>query len=274
MRTLLPVYIRARGGLGNQLSFLIEGLSTATKTKRKLWIDLRYSGSSNNSFSKLASITEFQINTEIKTRYIVNTDTKIEKIICQILYLLNYCYFNLRKTKNSTTMFISTKSHFEGKSVAHLLSNKGLIQEFYHKSPSKRYRELLDILNNKRIISLHYRYGDFVDWHNGRYIISPDKYLELITHLQKVDEKIAREIWVFTDDVEKFNSNFSPNFKYKVISSETLSDSEQLMLFSKSYYMIGSHSTFSFWACVLHKSQNTVYVPIDSLTMPGWKVYY
>jgi hypothetical protein len=274
MRNFFPVYIRARGGLGNQLSFLIEGLSTATKTKRKLWIDLRYSGSSNNSLSKRASIKEFQINSKIETKYIDNTGTKIEKIICQVLYLSSYCYFYLKKTTNSTTMFINTKLHFEGKTTTNLLSNKGLIQDFYHKNPSRKYRELSDILHNKRIISLHYRYGDYKDWHNGRYIISPSKYLDLITDLLKVDKKIAREIWVFTDDVEKFNSNFPPNFKCKVILSETLSDSEQLMLLSKSYYIIGSHSTFSFWACVLHKSPNTVYVPADSLTMPGWKVYY
>ena len=122
-------------------------------------------------------------------------------------------------------------------------------------------------------ISIHYRYGDYEKWHSGMYLIQPDRYIKLINELLKANEGIEKVVWIFTDDILSFQSKFKTNINIKVISSNKLSPSEELFLLSKSSYIIGSNSTFSFWACVFHKSLNSVYVPANSLTLPGWNVY-
>ena len=276
MNKLLPVYIKVRGGLGNQLSFLAEGLTLALGTKRKLWMDMRFAGSANNRSSLKDSIEDFKFISQNKIQYINENSTIKNKIICNLLRTINTSYYffgiyKVQKFKYFTYFLVNPKHHFEGNSARNILSNIEFFQSVTLRNPSKFYLELENVMLKR--ISIHYRYGDYEKWHSGMYLIQPDRYIELINELYKANEGFEKEVWIFTDDILSFQSKFKTNLDIKIISSNKLSPSEELFLLSKSSYIIGSNSTFSFWACVFHKSLNSVYVPANSLTLPGWNVY-
>jgi hypothetical protein len=79
-------------------------------------------------------------------------------------------------------------------------------------------------------------------------------------------------IWVFTDEPEAVFDFLPKNYSYQIISSSyKLSTSEELVLMSKCFVLLGSRSTFSFWAGYWNLNQRNIYYPGIVEGFPLWR---
>jgi hypothetical protein len=128
------------------------------------------------------------------------------------------------------------------------------------KNPSLQYLSLELETHVKQILAVHLRLTDIRSFESGNRMLSPNYFARNIEMIYK--QKSIEEVWVFSDEPNAIPDFIPSSFKIRSISStSSLTVCEELVLMSKCSALLGSRSTFSFWACFWNSNQNSIYYP-------------
>jgi hypothetical protein len=264
------VYVNARGGLGNQFSFLSKGVEVATNLKASLLVDLRDCGSPAN-FSEVANISFFKFNFPIKVLFITKNSPFYLIITGNTYKLINIFISQFyKKFKIFQRNFIDIRKQFEGSETAIKAMDLKIFDGLELNSTSPDFQKVLKIVKNNQSIGIHVRLTDYKYFHDGTLILDKNYYL---SQIKKLSSKNTR-IFLFSDNPEEVESMFLNDFNFINVSKDfNLNAAEELVILSKCFNIIGSHSTFCFWASLLKSSnKGVIVVPIGAAKLDGWKV--
>lgn len=125
-------------------------------------------------------------------------------------------------------------------------------------NPSKYFYELLSYIENRKILIVHCRFGDFMNEKN--FGVPSGLYFERAINYH-LGECEYDEIIVFTNERSKLEIRFNPNILVKIIDENTLlRPSEILELMRHGAGYVISNSTFSWWGAFLSKTSNPMVV--------------
>lgn len=126
-------------------------------------------------------------------------------------------------------------------------------------SPSSNYLRLRRELQRKRIIAVHIRLGDYLHFQEVYGVTSASYYLEAIKKLDNLNSDNSSTVWLFSDDPLGATKMLSQYYKIDKVIDEShgLCEAESIALMSESSAIVGSNSTFSWWAGYLSKSELT-----------------
>lgn len=126
-------------------------------------------------------------------------------------------------------------------------------------SPSSSYLRLRRELQSKKIIAVHIRLGDYLNFQEVYGVTGESYHVDAIKELHRVYPDHSSEIWLFSDDTFTAEKMLSQHFKVDRVIDESygLGEAESIALMSEASAIIGSNSTFSWWAGYLSKSELT-----------------
>jgi len=253
------------GGVGNQLFIYFAGQFFQELTGKKvLYEQVRLSKSDSIHNSNLKDL---DIEIPIRTSFYARQP------IGKVLYLTRK-YYALFPTL-SRSVYLSEKSGFDPDLNLSLNANRvhGYFQshkyfsalksknnfELFPRNPSKIFLLELKLIDEVRPISIHIRRGDY--YKNPKFgILSKYYYKNAIEIAQNILG--SSQIWVFSDDLDSAATilDFIPAKQLKFVS-KSLSDSEALVLMSRSAGLIIANSTFSFWGALVGNPSKLVIAP-------------
>lgn len=142
-----------------------------------------------------------------------------------------------------------------------------LFHSTFYTFKSNFFSPILSIsFTSKRIISIHIRAGDYLQYPDI-YFILPNSYYENVLELIQLDRE-KDEIILFTDDMNYVKENMNFIKKYPILFSEDLvhptdyqKDEVEMMWMSQSDIIISANSTFSLWAGYLSKKNTKIIIP-------------
>jgi hypothetical protein len=125
-------------------------------------------------------------------------------------------------------------------------------------------RSYLIELESKRILSIHVRRGDYLNYRFLFGLLSVDYYVAGVQFL-KTRRHQWDEIWIFSDDINQVKSEFSGVFEFQnarfIETKNVVNPFEVLYLMSKTQFGISSNSTFSWWSCFISNTMQVVIMP-------------
>ena len=132
-----------------------------------------------------------------------------------------------------------------------------LVENIVSHSPG--FIQLRRALRAKKIISIHIRLGDYLNFQEVYGVTSAGYYLGAIRAIKNTLQEYPSEIWLFSDDPPAATEMLSSNLKIDKVINESfgLSEAESIALISESSGIVGSNSTFSWWASYLSKTELT-----------------
>ncbi len=124
------------------------------------------------------------------------------------------------------------------------------------RSPSAQLKSLIEEAAEKVILIVHIRLGDY-EKETELGILASTYYRAAIQRAHTQGD--YDEIWVFTNDGQKSKSIFPSEwvFKSRWITEVDFSASETLSLMQHGHGYVLGNSTFSWWAAMLSKNQNS-----------------
>lgn len=218
-------YINVKGGLGNQLFQIAAGYAYAKKYDKKLIINPTKwnAGQGNHVLSYKDTIfRNFEYGTPI-TRDVVEYHEK---------------KFNYDEIP-----------HYPGN-----VALNGYFQSLkYFENVENEFISLLNLpeVNVPQIpyisnIAFHIRRGDYLNYKNIHYVCNTEYFNYFFDYFNPVR---STKIYVFTDSPEIVRHEFSNHLDYSIVSSQ--SDVRELTFMSKCDTIVGSNSTFSWWASLI-----------------------
>jgi hypothetical protein len=121
-------------------------------------------------------------------------------------------------------------------------------------------RKYGDLFSNHRILAIHYRFGDYVNWTKeelgGTDFTLPDTYYS--NALAQIPDLDSYLVLLVTDDIDAVNSRTGHLKNKMVISDSEIMDFQVLMNADK---LIVANSSFSWWAAYLNTKNAGVYAP-------------
>lgn len=130
---------------------------------------------------------------------------------------------------------------------------------------STRYEELIRIARQPNAVSIHFRFGDYVN-HPLYSVIKPNYYQEAINRMRK---EIDRPVFmVFSDDMGKCSQTLRG--KDFVMAGGYGSAWEDMMLMSLCRNFIVANSTFSWWGAWLGEEGGKVIAPAPWTSKSEW----
>lgn len=243
--------VRLDGRLGNQLFQYALAYSVAKKYKTFFIIDNDNKVDSVKKYFK----TNVFFNNKISRQY-------FKKLIVPKLPYIRQCGDDLT---DNTLLLIQNNQFYHGYFQSELffrdITNSILkyfqIKASYKKAFSIKYG---DLFANKKVLVIHYRIGDFLQWgseaHGGVNLTLPESYYE--NALRMVNDPENYNIVIVTDD--KINIlNKLPQIKNKIIISDNEIMDFQLLMNADT--IIASNSSFCWWAAYLNPKQPSIFAP-------------
>jgi hypothetical protein len=128
------------------------------------------------------------------------------------------------------------------------------------KDPSAEYKMLLSETLNTRVLAVHLRLTDIRSFESGNRMLNQDYFARNIERITSRDSIEA--VWVFSDEPDAIPEFLPAHLKVRSISSSySLTACEELVLMSQCDALLGSRSTFSFWASFWNSNQERIYYP-------------
>ena len=128
------------------------------------------------------------------------------------------------------------------------------------KNPSAAYESMERETQTTRVLAVHLRLTDIRTFESGNRMLTPHYFARNIKFI--LDQKSIEEIWVFSDEPAAIPDFLPPDLKMRIVSStSSLTVCEELVLMSKCAALLGSRSTFSFWAGFWNSNQDSIYYP-------------
>ena len=146
------------------------------------------------------------------------------------------------------------------------------------KKESDTLSTLSDELKKYQVLGVHIRRGDYVGLENYHGLTSSSYFKNAVQIIQKLSG--FEKIMVFSDQIDIAKEVF-PGADYYISSQDLRSSPETLILMSRCNSLIGSNSSFSWWAAYISSSNSAVRIfprpwftnaSIDSrdLLPPNW----
>jgi hypothetical protein len=128
------------------------------------------------------------------------------------------------------------------------------------KNPSAEYKSLESETLITRVLAVHLRLTDIRSFESGNRMLSQDYFERNIERITRRDA--IEQVWVFSDEPDAIPEFLPVNLKVRSISSSyNLTACEELVLMSQCDALLGSRSTFSFWAGFWNSNQKRIYYP-------------
>lgn len=244
-KSLETVTVELQGGLGNQLFGWGAGLSIARKLNRKLSLN------TNNLKFRPYELNSFLLEDEVisfnKPINKINKFLNSSSIFCE-----NSFRFDSRFTNITTP--VTLKGYFQ--SSKYFESEKDTIKSLVSlRSPTPEYQVLDSEITQFSSLAIHVRRGDYVGLQNYHGLTSKryfDYAIKVASNLQSFDKII-----VFSDDIA-LAKEAVPSADRFISSKDLASPAENLILMSKCNGLIGSNSSFSWWAGYLSDDNSRI----------------
>ncbi len=122
------------------------------------------------------------------------------------------------------------------------------------RDPSDWFTSMSDRCQVEQPIIVHVRRGDYAKPANRDFgMLSVDYYHAAIEMLRENEMLAEKPVWVFSDEIQAVEAEFSNNsgnFHF-VSAPESVTAAESMILMSKGSAIVISNSTFSWWAAIL-----------------------
>lgn len=269
MKKSSSIKVQLLGGLGNQLFGLHFGLAVSSRLNTELQLsDSMIALGSNKSRSLQILNFEFSSPDVVyciskkKSFEFLGMNLLLRKIQWK-LQLWRTGFIDEEKMKAAHFKFKPGQSfsgYFQDWVFADYLYEEG--KRLIPKKISSHAEELINLLNQQRVVCIHLRLGDYLDFPDIFTILPEEYYLNAIRYFEQ-DEKF--KVWIFVEDQSQA-ALFYPNLvdrAEKVFDRRSkLTDVESFVILSKSTNLIASNSTYSLWAAwFVNKDHGAVVVP-------------
>lgn len=229
------ICVDLQGGLGNQLFGWAAGLSLSMKLNTNLTLNSR------NLIARGYELDEFKLSDEIlldnSGRNRFSGIKLIDNTFEEESFQYDERFKNLKKPKTLKGYFQSWKyfDEFEDKIKSLLVL----------KEESENLVTLSEELKKYQILGIHIRRGDYVGLEDYHGLTSTTYFKNAVQVIRKLSG--YEKIMVFSDQIEVAKEVF-PDGDYYISSRELSSSPETLILMSRCESLIGSNSSFSWWA--------------------------
>jgi hypothetical protein len=237
------INVQLQGGLGNQLF----GWATGFALSRKLNLSLSF------DTSKLVfrpyELGAFKLSEQVQSTY---TKERIIRRLNPIDTSFVEKSFQYDKRFEKVMKPTSLKGYFQ--SWKYFDSYQSEIQSLVSlKQESNDLRMLSEITTAYQVLAVHIRRGDYVGLENYHGITSTTYFKNAVETIRMLSR--FEKIMVFSDDIVVAREVF-PGADYYISSQELGSSPETLILMSRCKSLIGSNSSFSWWAGYIGASQS------------------
>jgi len=236
------ITIHLMGGLGNQLFQIFSGISYAIENN----IDFKIIKTKRDLISPLD-------NKSLRPTYFDNFLINLSKFTCEKINLIKY---NEPEFTYNKIPFINKDFIIQGyfQSPKYFKNNYKSIIELIglDKQKAKLREKYKDCFNNK-IISLHFRIGDYIKKPDYHLILNTQYYIDALKIILKKDD-ICDTVLYFNEEQDNYIvENMINNIKKScpqlnfIQYTNGIEDWEQLILMSLCDHNIIANSTFSWW---------------------------
>lgn len=229
-------------GLGNQIYQYIFLLIISKLTNREI------------------IITKKQLNKIKIHKYFTITLKSKDEIIYDITYKENIFDYDdklINNIKNDDSDIINVNGFFQSYHyfINHqiFLSNEFILLNQYETQLNTIYQDIIKASNNKQLVSIHVRRGDYIRYCDYHIILPPMYFLEAIQQFNEND--IDNYYFVICSDDIKWCQRFF----YKISDKTYFSDNSEiidLFLMSKCDHHIISNSSYSLFSSLLSKKKH------------------
>lgn len=289
------IVIRIWNGLGNQLfqytyaRYLSEYFKNQVILEHDRWERTRVKGEDLQTEREYAlnnfdiSLPSIPISEMKRWRYIEKTAIKDK-----LLYRINMIGFgkNLLHYEDDMKSLVAKELNYRNhyiigqfqtldflQSIRHIL-----LQEFQLKRKLNIPEWVSQILDDKEVIAVHIRRGDYL---SVQYLRSTIKRIINRNYYGKAMEYMTNRItdpvfFFFSDDLQWVRKNITCVCEHFYMDELQLKDCEELVLMSRCKHHIIANSTFSFWGAWLCQNKNQIVVaPTEmnkELLLHNWKL--
>ena len=246
------IYIQLMGGLGNQLFQIFAGIAYSLKNNIPFKI-INY---------KVDKVSPFD-NTSLRPTYFNNFLLNLSNYTCNYIHLPaynepNYTYNNIPYSAHDFKIlgYFQSSKYFESykQDIVKLIN-----LEEQKISIKKKYMSYF----NHKMISLHFRIGDYIKNPDRHPILEPTYYINALTHILTVNDKY--DILYFSEErdedqvhnmIEMIKLEF-PQLNF-IQCSYDIADWEQVLLMSCCNHNIIANSTFSWWGAYFNSNSEKI----------------
>lgn len=267
--------VNLKGGLGNQLFGYFAALHLSELTSRKL-ILLRDEVDLARTNYKY-DISSFELNQRVELRKSLISNIKIRLVrkvtqrapafsmmlesITRIVRDDKYdkALIERKLQKESKRRTITLEGYFQD--ISYFFELDLNLRELHLREKSKWFSLMEKKIQEMNPVVIHVRLGDYLENLEAVGVLGGEYYL---SSLERIPNYSEREIWVFSDDIEKARKLLQkvdfPECLF-VSPPDANDPAESLILMSLAKDLILSNSTFSVWAGLLGKIKSSVFIP-------------
>ncbi|ALH22915.1 Alpha-1,2-fucosyltransferase [Chrysochromulina ericina virus CeV-01B] len=247
------IYIQLKGGLGNQLFQIFSGISYALENN----IEFKIIKPKSDYVSPLD-------NKSLRPTYWHNFLCNLSNYTCKNINILTYNEpsFTYNKIPNINKNFkingyFQSPKYFENyyKSIIELIGLDKQKTEIREK-----YKEYL----NNKIISLHFRIGDYAKKPEYHLILDIQYYIDALKIILEKDNNCDTVLYFNEKQDNNIVENMINNIKKSypqlnfIQSSNSMQDWEQLLLMSLCKHNITANSSFSWWGAYFNSNKEKI----------------
>jgi hypothetical protein len=241
------IFLRLRGGIGNQLFIYFGGLYIANSLGCRILFDTR--GIDHEDSIKEMSLPGHFLSNKLVLKL-------IDFFFLNRSQILDYDVEGIEAIKNRSLPLISVRGFFQSKLYYETLLKSGII--FENIFTNRLDTAGLSLMENSVLI--HIRGGDFLNMKNEIGSLGTNYYIEV---KKIIDLKGFRQIYVTTDD-EIYASQLLNNAGFQefiFLQQKSLRSYECLNYFRYFKSIFLANSTFSWWGAQLAPSDSEIYAP-------------
>lgn len=229
------ITVEMQGGLGNQLFGWAAGYALSKRLGLNLTLDI------SNLISRPYELDAFKLseNIAISKNKRLSTPRLLSKrsVFTETSFRYDRDFEEIKRPK-------LIKGYFQSWKYFHS-SREAIRSQLSLKEESEDLRRLLEIVGEYRVLAVHVRRGDYVGLSNYHGLTSDGYFKNAIELMENFSN--FEKIMVFSDDIESAR-RMLPEANYFISSKELNSSPETITLMSRCESLIGSNSSFSWWA--------------------------
>lgn len=243
------VTVRIQGGLGNQMFGWAAGFSLAKANKASLILDLT-----------LMKKGQFALNEFLLDKF----GTTYSKVNSPRLHRYppfrkNFDFFEkdfkFDARFNSLEPNVRLNGYFQSWKYFENYDAEIRFQLNTLSEPSKEFSGWIDYFGTRDFLAIHIRRGDYMNLTSFHGLTTREYYERAIKLIKSLHNNL--EIVVFSDDIGLAKQIIEKDAIY-IGPSDLKSPNENILLMSRAYSIIGSNSSFSWWAAWLNDKEDSL----------------
>lgn len=270
----LPLCTRLSGGLGNQIYGVCTSWFIARTSNRKILLGDTLIDNPQY-LNRIFNVFDIDFTKTVEDKILANPYHSTYQFLLRCLskaarkeWIPGEVKFDDNFEFNFRFSVFCTQIHCDSR-IAAKARALGFPKKVDLKNPSPGYKLLESETFNTRILAVHLRLTDIRTFESGNRMLSSNYFernIEFILNRHSIDA-----VWVFSDEPNAVSEFLPASIKLRNISSSRLLTAcEELVLMSKCAALLGSRSTFSFWAGFWNSNQDSIYYPGPVAGFPRW----